>query len=319
MNEVAAAAGVSRQTVSRALNEMAEISEETRLRVLRVCEELSYRPSRFASNLARQKHHAVGLVVASLRNPYYTDLAADLLDETAGRGWQLTVSTSERTTEPELLAELATHVDAIVGYFRADEAAIKHAARGVPVVLIERSASIAGLHSVSLDFDSGVADLVAQLRSRGARRFAMVDRRSAKPDVAYSPSPRRLAVERIVAEPVAVATATETTASAAAAFDDLLTIDPGIDTVIVFNDLMALGVMDRARAVGANVPGDIRIVGIDGLSIGALMRPSLSTLSIDRLAIARAASEIVADCLEGTAPATVSQVVLPRPLWRESA
>lgn len=236
----------------------------------RFAQELSYRPSRFASNLARQKHHAVGLVVASLRNPYYTDLAADVLDETAERGWQLTVSTTERTLEPVLVAELATHVDAIVGYFRGDEDSIKQAARGVPVVLIERSASVAGIHSVSLDFDRAVAELVSDLRRRGARRFTMVDRRSLDPGVPYVPSPRRLAFQRAVGGPVAVATATETTGSAASAFDELLAIDPGLDPVIAFNDLMALGVMDRARTVGADIPGDIRIVGIDGLSIGGL-------------------------------------------------
>jgi len=84
-------------------------------------------------------------------------------------------------------------VDAIVGYFRDGEEVLRRAARGVPVVLIERPASLPGIHSVRLDFESGVDELVSQLRARAATRFGMIDRHPSRPGVEYAPSPRRLA------------------------------------------------------------------------------------------------------------------------------
>ncbi|GAB3164245.1 hypothetical protein GCM10027059_20010 [Myceligenerans halotolerans] len=88
--DVAEEAGVSRQTVTRAVNDMDDISPSTRRRVLEAADRLGYRPSRFARNLVtRKKTNALGLVVSSFRNPYYTDIAADMLSGAADRGWQL--------------------------------------------------------------------------------------------------------------------------------------------------------------------------------------------------------------------------------------
>ena len=69
--DVAARAGVSRQTVSRALNDMPGISGETRERVLAAAKELNYRPSRFGRGLVEQGPTTLGLVVGRLSNTYY--------------------------------------------------------------------------------------------------------------------------------------------------------------------------------------------------------------------------------------------------------
>jgi LacI family transcriptional regulator len=319
INDVAAAAGVSRQTVTRAMNAMSEITPETRDRVLRVSDELGYRPSRFASNLARQKHHSVGLVVATLRNPYYTELAADLLDVAVARGWQTSIETSNRISEEDVVARLATQVDAIVGYFSvADETALKRAARGVPLVMVERAATMSGVHSIELDFRTGMADFIQQLRSRGSARFGMIDTDLLGRE--HSPSPRRLAFEEAVgsARPTIV-TAPETVQGAASAFAELWRGEPAVDTVIVFNDLMAMGAMQSAHALGLEIPRDVRIVGIDGLSLGEVMHPPLTTLGIDRGEIAITAADIVAECLDAHREASISRMLVPRPLWRMSA
>lgn len=134
IEDVAREAGVSRQTVTRAMNGMTEISAKTRQRVLDAANALGYRPSRFASNLAaRRKSHAIGLVIASFRNPYYTELAAEVLDVATARGWQVVVCSREQGTDLELISTLAGQVDAIFGYFVApDQASLAAAARGSP-------------------------------------------------------------------------------------------------------------------------------------------------------------------------------------------
>jgi len=320
INDVAAAAGVSRQTVTRAMNGMTEITASTRERVLRASEELGYRPSRFASNLARQKHHSLGVILATLRNPYYTDLAADILDVAGGLGWQTTMATSENESEIAVIESLTSHVDAVVGYFEAPEAEIANAARGIPVVLIERPATLANVHSVQLDFDEGMSELVAQLVQNGARRFAMIDSRNSAGT--YHPTLRRNAFEKALAGrgiQAPVVASPESLQGAGEAFADLRRRHPDVDTVVVFNDLMALGVMQQAHTMGLRIPDEVRIVGTDGLSLGALMSPPLSTLSIDRRAIAAAAGELITAAMSGSLVGSHSRVIVPSPLWRASA
>ncbi|MCJ1687599.1 LacI family DNA-binding transcriptional regulator [Rathayibacter sp. VKM Ac-2927] len=326
IRDVAREAGVSRQTVTRAMNGMSEISAATRERVLAVSEALGYVPSRFAANMARQKSIAVGLVITSLRNPYYTDLAADLLEEFAARGWQVVVVAETNESEEQIVADLATQVDVIVGYLaRESLESIRRAARGVPVLLIERDDELPGVHAIAVDFAPGMRALVDGLRERGARTIGMLDH--AEPDE-YAPSARRLRFEECLApgEAALVATGGDTIAGGADAFGELLAAHPEVDAVIAFNDMMALGALQRASRLGLEVPRDVRIAGIDGLSLGAAMLPSLTSLTIDRALIARAAALRLAELLSpagaipgGAGAAGSMTVVTPWPEWRDSA
>ncbi|WP_116949959.1 LacI family DNA-binding transcriptional regulator [Jiangella endophytica] len=328
IEDVAAAAGVSRQTVTRAMNGMPEISARTRELVLRTAAELGYRPSRFASNLAaRRKSRSVGLVLGSLRNPYYTELAAELLDVVAPRGWHVLMASREQGDDVELVAALSGQADAIVGYFTGDETALVTAARGVPLIQVERAATVPGLHAVVLDFDAAIEALLGELRDRGARRFGLIESGGPPGEEgagAYRPTRRRRAYERFADSDSAgrVVVADESIRGGADGLARLRAAHPGVDTVLVFNDLMAMGAMQQAQLDGVAVPGDLRVVGVDGLSLGAVMTPPLSTLSIDRRAVATEAADIVGTLLDRAEPPPhppVVRTVTPRPLWRESA
>lgn len=75
IEDVARAAGVSRQTVSRAINNKDEISPATRERVLEAVRTLDYRPSRVARGLATRRTRTIGLVVPDITNPFFPEIA----------------------------------------------------------------------------------------------------------------------------------------------------------------------------------------------------------------------------------------------------
>ncbi|UNX54028.1 LacI family transcriptional regulator [Georgenia sp. TF02-10] len=320
IKDVAAQAGVSRQTVTRALNGMDEISETTRAKVLEASERLGYRASRFASNLARSdKSRAIGFVVATFRNPFYTELTADLLGAASTRGWQVTVVSHEQASEAETLANVAREVDAIVGYFSLPDDEILQAARGVPVVLLARTPTVPNLWSVDIDFSAGIADLVGQLRQRGSKRFGMLE--SQLRGGPYVKSGRRAAYETHVddrsREAVVICEAEYQSVDAGSAgFRRLMAEHPETDTVLAFSDLMAMGALAAAHEEGMQVPGQVRIVGIDGLSLGAVTYPALSTLAIPGDEIASNVADIIEAVLTGSAPNPPHRLVTPRPLWR---
>jgi DNA-binding LacI/PurR family transcriptional regulator len=249
--DVAAAAGVSRQTVNRAMNDQSGISAETRERVMRVVAELGYRPSRFARNfVSRDKRLAVGLVVASFRNPYYTDMAGDFLECAQARGWQVVMTSPVNAPETEALAMLSTQVDAVAGHFDGAEDGLIAAAAGLPLVMLERPATRPGVHSVEMDLRLGMQILLTELRERGGRRIGMIDSAySLRTEGRYVPSPRRAYFEEFAPDCVdRVVVGTESIVGGAQALKKMVAEHPEVDSVIVFNDLMALGVIQAAHA-----------------------------------------------------------------------
>ncbi|SDE11492.1 LacI family DNA-binding transcriptional regulator [Glycomyces harbinensis] len=321
--DVAAEAGVSRQTVTRAMNGMDDIKDSTRRRVLDAAERLGYRPSRFARNLVtRQKQHALGLVVASFDNPYYTDIAASVLAVAGERGWQVMMAAAQDDMDP-VLVMLSSHVDVVVMHVGDAGAEPRGAAGGLPIVYLEAESPLPGAHSVELDIESGIVEMVAALRERGARRFGMVDsgylRRTRG---SYVPTPKRRWFEREAGEQfVGAAVGEESIAGGGRAFGELLEAHPDVDAVLVFNDLMALGAVQHARARGIDVPGAVRIVGIDGLALGEAVNPPLTSIALDSRGLAANTldiAEILARAeFAGLDP--IHRKVRSKILWRASA
>lgn len=323
IEDIAREAGVSRQTVTRAMNGMPRISEKTRARVLEVSERLGYRPSRFAANLARsRKTKTIAFVVDSFRNPYYSELTADLLDAASARGWQMSIFSHEDEPELHLIGRLASEVDAVVGYLgESDEAALVAAARGVPLVLLGRTAHGDGLHSVDFDFGPAFTRLVSELRERGAQRFGLLE--SQPLGAVYEPSTRRIAYEDAVdansAGTVVVCEAPPQSVDAGElGFNELMDRFPETDTVIAFSDLMAMGALRAAHRRGIDVPGRVRLVGVDGLSLGAVTSPALTTLAILGTEFAEQVADVVERALGGPGT-TERRRMVPSILWRESA
>ncbi|SDX50883.1 transcriptional regulator, LacI family [Arthrobacter sp. cf158] len=320
IRDVALAAGVSRQTVTRAVNEMPEISEETRQRVMRTVEELGYRPNRFAIDLSRQRSLAIGLIVGTFHNPYYAQLADAFVTELRRRDWQVVVGTADQG-EAAAVRSMASQADAIIGYFVEPQSAFAPAARGVPIITLEERATIPGVHSVELDFRTGIADLVTALRAKGASRFAMIDAANPMPDGTTTSSPRRLLFEEAVGESCLVVTEPESIAGGVNGFKRILDENPHIDAILAFNDLMAMGAIQGAHTLGVDVPGRVRIAGIDGISLGEAISPTLTTLSLQTQAVAAEAASIVAQLFtaEHMPTASITRAVTPVVVWRESA
>ncbi|WP_377267327.1 LacI family DNA-binding transcriptional regulator [Peterkaempfera sp. SMS 1(5)a] len=94
IDDVARSTGVSRQTVSRAINDKPEIDPATRQRILSVAQEMGYRPSRFARGMVRQSTTTLGLVIADVLNPFFPEVVAGVLEAADARGWQVVIYTT---------------------------------------------------------------------------------------------------------------------------------------------------------------------------------------------------------------------------------
>jgi LacI family transcriptional regulator len=104
------------------------------------------------------------------------------------------------------------------------------------------------------------------------------------------------------------------------AMQALLGAHPDVTAVFAFNDLVAIGAVQAARGQGRQVPTDCAVIGFDGLALGELVDPPLTTLHIDKRRIGELAVEQVGLILsEQTSAATHWPVVRPRLVIRRSA
>ncbi|MFC8232048.1 LacI family DNA-binding transcriptional regulator [Streptomyces sp. NPDC056661] len=311
INDVARSAGVSRQTVSRALNDKDEIDGSTKQRVLDAAHELGYRPSRFARGLVRQDTTTIGLVIPDLLNPFFTEVAAGALEAARAHGWHVVVYDTADRAEEELgtLQVIASQVDAVVGYFSCSEDELELFTRGVPVVLIGREHHTARFSSIRIDGEAGVHAAVAHLVAAGHQRIGMLDH-----DGRTEPSIRRewftTAAAAYGIEAGMVVGADQSADGGGAALKTLLTAHPDVTAVFTFNDIIAIGVLREARRLGRSVPQDLAVIGFDGLQLGSLVEPPLSSVALDTRKLGALAIDQAARLLTGVTPLGADDLVV---------
>ncbi|MDN5598916.1 MAG: LacI family DNA-binding transcriptional regulator [Brachybacterium sp.] len=296
--DVAERAGVSRQTVSRAMNDLVGISAETRERVLAAATELNYRPSRFGRGLVEQGPITLGLVVEDLSNAYFAELGAAVVRACAPYGWNVVLADALHAPHPERVAgDLARRVDALVGYgvLTADI----RGTGGMPVVQLDgRAAQLAEGGVIELARETAMAELAEHLVDAGARRPVVLDLaggRGRTRSLALAASLRPLTGGADV--PVREVDARE---GHREILEQLL--HERFDTIVAFNDELAVRLLRALRGLGVDVPGRVRLVGVDGLEIASLVTPELTTLSIDIETVAQQTVSLVVGMLDGSVP-----------------
>lgn len=301
--DVAQRAGVSRQTVSRAMNDLPGISAGTREKVLAAARELNYRPSRFGRGLVEQGPVTLGLVVEDLSNAYFAELGAAVVRACAPYGWNVVLAEALHAPHPERVAgDLARRVDALVGYgvLTADI----RGGGGMPVVQLDgREAQLSEGGVVELARAQAMAELAEHLAESGARRPVVLDLvgglgRSRSLALAAALRPLVDGGEVPVRE-------VDARTGHRGSLEEILA--DGTDTIVAFNDELAVRLLRALRELDVAVPGRVRLVGVDGLEIASLVTPELTTLSIDIEAVARATVSLVAGMLDGTVPLSGAQ------------
>lgn len=307
--DVATRAGVSRQTVTRALHDMPGISAATREKVLTAVEDLHYRPSRSGRALVRSEAPVLGLLVADLSNAFFSELAAALIRSAAQRDWSVIFAeNAEPADGPDAVRSLEQRVDVLVGYSLAG--ATEPGRSTTPLVLLDAVPEVDPRHGrVVMDISGAAAELREHLRRVGARRPALIDHS------ALGPSPRARCLQEVLdglgsAVPLLnIAGRGVPGHGAVDAVDaergrmlDRLLESGEVDTLVAFNDKLAIELMMLLRARGVRVPEDLRVVGIDGLALGELVTPTLTTLASDAAMIADAAVELAVGIYDHSLP-----------------
>lgn len=305
--DVARAAGVSRSTVSLVLRDGPNISEETRARVRAVMADLGYVYNRAAANLRARRTQTLGVIVCSLANPFFGEMA-EAIDETLAEmpgDWASFLVNTGECAERQLavLRRMREHgMDAVILSAAGDtqaEALIAAHSRDMPIILVLRRVCEDMLDYVCLDNLKCVELLVDHLYRLGHRRFAFVggeQPHSATRDrhggFIVSMTKRGLDPSLLVKTPASFS------AGAASVATLMEQADPPT-ALICYNDVVAFGVMRGLADRGLEAGKDVAVTGFDDIAEARLRKPALTTISsmahtLGRMA-ARLALQRIAD------------------------
>jgi LacI family transcriptional regulator len=305
LSQVAREAGVSLATASRVLNGSdRRPAEHIAERVRDAAESLGYVANAQAQALARSTTGLVGLVVHDIADPYFSSIAKGVQRRARTDRHQLLLAATDGTDQLDAVAAFASHrTDAIImaGSRRREidprllAELTRYQKNGGRVVTIGQ-AWLEGAGAVTIDNRSAGDDLTDMLIGTGRTRFAFLG----GPDELASAAERRAgfraALERAGLEPEAEVTEdfnSQGGYEAARALVDRLGADAvrGL-TVVVGNDVMALGAIAGFRHAGLVVPGDLRVAGFDDIPNLRDFSPGLTTVRFPLEQIGETAADI---------------------------
>jgi DNA-binding LacI/PurR family transcriptional regulator len=296
--DVATAAGVSKMTVTRAMNDRPGIKAETRERIKKLAQELDYVPSRYAKGLAQGARTSLGLAVPGLANPYFPTFVSSVVEQATKRGWQVVISDyGDGSMDPVFAVEqLAPQIDAVIGWLGNETGASQKVLGSRPLVLLDLAhAGAAG--EVTFDYAYAARLALDHLRDRGRERIAYLDYvRDQGLSVRAQAFARRAGELGI---PITFINSEDSAVGARTVISSLIETGQLPDALITFNDVMAIGAIKALAAAGKSVPQDCAVIGMDGIALGELLTPELTTLSIDFKEMGVVAVELVEELLSG--------------------
>ncbi len=306
--DIARRAGVTKSTVSFALNGRPGVSEATRTRILGIAQELGWQPSRVARALSGGRAGVLGLVVDRPARtlgiePYFMQLISGIEGELAGRDVALLLQMTEDQS-----AQIATYrrwwaerrVDGVfLVDLRVDDERLGVVAElGMPAIVVGGPQGTAGLPGLWNDEAAAVRAVVEYLAALGHRRIARV---AGLPELwhtvwrgeAFEAAARELGV-------TPVGGTTDYTGDAGARLTRRLLASAEPPTAIVYdNDIMAVAGLAVATEMGVPVPERLSIVAWDDSVLCGLVHPPLTAVSLDIPAYGAAVARRLLDLVSG--------------------
>ena len=314
IQDVARQAKVSVATVSRVFNLPDKVAASTRLRVEKIAHKLGYVANASARTLRTQRSRVLGVVLPTLLNPVFAECLSGIASAATAAGYAI----SPVTTDYELAQEnravnllLAGNVDGmilVVGNPASSKALQCLQAAGVAYALAYNRHP--AHPCVSVDSEAAVGAVVTQLASLGHSRITLVTGQLAASDRAQqrlrgyqlAMSSLKIKSQHVLEVPFV--------ASAVEQIRQLLEKPQRPTALVCSNDLLAIRCIRAASLAGLAVPGDISVVGFDGIALGEDLSPMLSSVIQPNAGIGRCAVELLVQAISSNKPLLPSASVV---------
>lgn len=288
LKDLADRLGVSIATVSRALRNSHEVSEEMKDRVQSLARSLNYRPNPFAQSLRKEAPCIIGVVVPDLVTHYYAAVLDGIEDYARQQGYSVFSSNSHESFKLEEKAIdnfVSLHVEGIIACLAQDTVDYSHFEEihkmGIPLVFFARTCLPELFSQVVADGDIAAQKATQHLIDTGSRRIAflggpnhldMVRRR--KHGYLEALRENRISIDRslVVCGKIDFDVARANTI-------ELLTSSNRPDAILAFNDTITYAAFDAIKSLGLKIPKDVSIIGFTDGDSAAFVTPKLSAIA----------------------------------------
>ncbi|SKA78626.1 transcriptional regulator, LacI family [Caloramator quimbayensis] len=328
IKDVAKKAGVSVSTVSRAFNNYSDINPETRENILKIAQELNYKPNIVAKSLSSNRNFRLGMIVedyniTGMLNPLVFQIMMSFKSTADKLGYEVVLlSTNTDTQKSVKLSTIYSQKQFdgafIMGLKLSDDYYRELIEFNHPCVLYDIYINNPNVGCVGVDNTKGSFLAVEHLINLGHKKIAMINGHK-DAFVSYERLDGYMLALNRYALPVdksLIYYADFTDQGAAAAVEELLIRHKDITAIFCASDLMAIGAINALNNRGYSVPDDISIVGFDDLYLAQLSNPKLTTIKQDAQAIGESVANLLINLISEQRIGRV--VIQPEIVIRES-
>lgn len=284
IKDVAKEAGVSIATVSRVLNNIDIVNEDTKKKVVEAIEKLGYRPNIVARSLKTQRTKTIGIIIPDISNHFYPEVVRGAEDVANIYGYNIMLCNTDLdpVKETEYLQVLREKmVDGVLYMSNSLEKNILETAHSlhIPIVLVETTDEEGALPSVTIDNEKAAYDAVCHLIEKGYKNIGFIGMYEDAVNAAayrYAGYKRALKEHELVEDPSLVFLGGLKASDGYEIGFKMNKIKA--DAVFCASDELAMGFINGLRENGVNVPEDLGVMGFDNIYASFIFYPKLTTV-----------------------------------------
>ncbi|PAB60498.1 LacI family DNA-binding transcriptional regulator [Anaeromicrobium sediminis] len=305
IKDIAKYAKVSTATVSNVVNgKTGKISEETRIKVLKVIEKHNYIPNRIASSLVTKKTKTLGLIIPDISNPFFPEIARGAEDKANKAGYNVIVCNTDNSVKKEeeylsMLKEKMIEGIIMTASENKEDNTDFYKKISLPIVLVDRDLNIDNVRGrILVDNFMGAYKGVSHMINRGYKKIVMIssstkDNTSSRRIAGYEKALEDHKIDfKVVLEGV------YSLEWGKEAIKKIIDSNIEFDGVFCGNDLIAIGAMDVLKDNKMGIPKDVGILGFDDIYLGEITSPKLTTIKQPNYMMGYKAAEILIDSIE---------------------
>lgn len=325
IKDIANIAGVSVNTVSRALSNRGYVKKEKKEYILKLAQELGYTRNCAALSLRMRRSNTIGVVVVDNSNPFYAEVVKGIETEARKNGYSIILVNTDRSYENEVKAIqtlLQRRVDGlIICAIQSQIDDIKELVeKKIPTVVVGSVLNDINTSFVCSDDETGGFLAVEYLLETGHRNILFLNAMDYKYAAKLREKGAIKAIEKFkkttpskVNIQFRVINSLEGFQNAYDKFKEILTYcrvndKLDFDAVLCYNDIYAYAVLKASKESNFKVPDDFSVVGFDDIEFSSLLNPPLTTIAVDKLKLG---SEAFNALMRNIKEDLSSKVILP--------
>lgn len=299
MRDIAKLSDVSVSTISRVLSGKGRVSDEKRSEILKIIKDLHYIPDYHAKCMSKGGTISIGLVVPDITNPFFSGLTKGIESELGDRAL-LILMNSFRNEEMEKKLSIALRDNGakgiIIGNSRVDDDFVSEISKFFPTVVFDKEYDLPNVGTIKLDNCYGSYVATRHLIKMGCSKIVHF---GGFKDLDVSIQ-RNTGYERAMIESNLVPQTVMTGYDENSGYEKAKRIFSSgkYDGVFCMNDLVAIGVMKAIKQLGFSIPGDVKIVGFDDVSLCEVLEPTLTSVHQPVEEMGKAAVKILLAMIE---------------------